>query len=353
MCSSFIKFEVGNKSFSTTIDTLSRIPYFAALMKFPSFLDGKLQIDSDASVFKHVLRWAQNVNYSIPEKYHWGLDFWGLPIIEVDGVAIEEPFDLRPCQTTIKEIDNELLGFDYWACFNQELSSEIKQCSVIAQEVDGYILRSCMFLLPVAFKCHLKSLEFDMFVNDQKAVSGPFDETSFNIKESEAILILKFRSTMEKIINFYNSPKKVEFRIKMKEDTNNLLNKITLKGKLLYQYHKYFGVVRSITEVINTGQKVVNGHVDTFYDKVLARHVNSKNKVFIVMTLDRIDEIRIQKKRFSDVITEMKFDCTTKFLDDGLTQYEFAFCENNIVARYIFDIYPRPNECWMYLCLIE
>lgn len=104
-CVTWVKLNVGGKEFFTSKETLMNIPYFQYRNNInPIDKTNVIFIDQDQSIFKHVLRWARNMNYVIPKKYQDCLDFWGLnsrltESNEEDDKSEMDSFNLEPCES--------------------------------------------------------------------------------------------------------------------------------------------------------------------------------------------------------------------------------------------------------------
>ena len=73
-----IYLDVGGKIFRTTKSTLFTIPYFQAMDRFNGIVGSKsepLFIDRDPKFFRHILNFARNPDYSLPEKCKSELGF--------------------------------------------------------------------------------------------------------------------------------------------------------------------------------------------------------------------------------------------------------------------------------------
>lgn len=341
-------FKIGNKKFSSTVDTLKNIPYFRALVQFPSFSpDDPLRIDSDPTVFKHVLRWAQNPEYVIPSKYHWGLDFWGVSVTQ-DATD----FDLRPCRTTIDKIDNELLSFNYWIGFDGEVS-DTEKIVISVKPLKFYYIQHPTFLIPSELGKNLKHLEFDLLIDDKTALFGCF-ETHWEVVQNNNVLCIRLKTTLSKILSdlVSNKSKKIDIVIKLKSRVNQ---KIPFKGKLFYDYlliNDTYNQESQKNELEVVTVECVDGHLDTYYERKFSKRLDHKRKRFVIMTTEPVEEISLKKYKYSGVITEMSFDFRTK-VSETFDQYDFNFIEIDSYCRYIFDVYPRPKNCWLYYFISE
>lgn len=343
MSSIWINLCVGQKTFSTTSNTLNKIPYFQDLIKSPSFLSQDLfKIDSDESVFKHVLRWAQNPLYVIPIKYHWGLDFWGIRLDKLPSA-----FDLTPCQTTIDKIDKELVNFHSWVCFKRELTPSSNSLQISVPIYPFHKLTFWKLIFPKDFHDIKSLLEFDIVINNNIIMSGAFDNSCFIIINEDECLVFDLAYTLWKIpeykINEHVSQFEIAIRLK-----KNSQKSVELSGKGYFGYE----LIESNSTISYTHSKTLcvkclDGHIDTLkLPEFSIEHINTSQKVFVFATTEKVDLIRFQKFKQFGTKNKVTLDFRTKTNEEY--QYELRFDEITPNDRYVFDIYPSPKECWFY-----
>lgn len=383
-----ISLNVGGKIFTTTKTTLNFIPYFKSLFDFSQSsqsIDTNLNeifVDSDPSVFKHVLRWARNPTYSIPIKYDYGLNFWGLPSarcdsVGCDGCKICDNFDLSPSQTDINKINSKVESFVHWVCFKQ-LNSENSSLSVGVPNIESFKF-SWMIQFPICFKNNLKFLEAEFIVNNLVTLTVPLVDSFWEICEKDDTVILDLSYLFWKTPEFRSDKPLKKFDIKFQiaekwshEKSFNLRGKILLRYEPKSDYDFNLGIttfwLKCVDLQLSTSPQyyhmIKNDSIDAndsndangaINDYNLSVYFDNDKNVLddeitehlVFYSTEKISTI-VVKRSFSGSQNTMTFDFSTKFLKDHPNLYIIKFLKENALPLYSFKILPKPNEFWFF-----
>ena len=98
-----ITLNVGGKKFETTHETLARIPVFKHMFEACTDESPTLFLDRSPHVFKHVLAFAQDPQYSYPIEYEYELKFY---CVEYDKGTLHDKYGALSSKIDKLQSDN-------------------------------------------------------------------------------------------------------------------------------------------------------------------------------------------------------------------------------------------------------